>query len=374
MQAAPLSAGQPAAPTARRHRRGAAVYIAGALAGLLSLLHGSLATAAGYYDEQGYFVREAKAVSSLGPQLFGEQVNHSNGGVSFVQTDISLKGNSALPMAVARSLRSSPALPFTVGHFGKWDLEIPRVHGFFTSKGFTNASYGTNRCSSFSAPPNVSGSKGGWFFTKEYWQGNMLYVPGAGDQEILKRDPSVAAPADGNSYPLSTRELWMIRCIPLAAGGTGEGFLAVSPSGVQYQFDRLVQRTAGSMQNDYGSSTGRVDVWILPSVIRDRFGNTVTFTYDATTPMRLLKMTASDGRAITFTYGTGNRIATASDGVNTWSYGYDGTGDLSSVTLPDSSTWTFSHDPYFFYTDASTSPTRSVATSGKCRRGSAPSP
>ena len=51
-------------------------------------------------------------------------------------------------------------------------------------------------------------------------------------------------PADGQQYPLVTKDWWAIRCIPLVGttGTTDEGFLAVSPDGTQYRFDVMVQR------------------------------------------------------------------------------------------------------------------------------------
>ncbi len=40
----------------------------------------------------------------LGADLFGDKLNYYNGSLEFVQIDVSLKGNNALPMSVGRRL------------------------------------------------------------------------------------------------------------------------------------------------------------------------------------------------------------------------------------------------------------------------------
>lgn len=96
----------------------------------------------------------------------------------------------------------------------------------------------------------------------------------------------------------------------------------------------------------------RVEVWILPTKIIDRFGNTVTYTYDSINKWQLKTRTATDGtgsaRTITFTYVTpgstaSNLVAAVSDGTRTWHYTYDdptsSSAQLQTVTLPDQSSW-----------------------------------
>lgn len=43
------------------------------------------------------------AITALGPDLFGDKLNLYNGSFSFEHTDISLPGNSALPVALTRT-------------------------------------------------------------------------------------------------------------------------------------------------------------------------------------------------------------------------------------------------------------------------------
>jgi len=346
-------------------------WVLSALGGLIA----GVAQAGTYYEEQGQLIRASKSVKALGPDLFGDKVNHYNGALEFVQTDVNLLGGNELAVAVGRRFNANLTAFNLNGHFGRWDLEIPRIQGVFASGGFVNGWGGTDRCSRFSAPPTVTGNlqEGAWK-AKEYWRGNMLYIPGSGEKEILLRtQDGWTGPTDGQAYGLLTKDNWSLGCIPLAqGGGEGEGFVALSPTGVRYQFDWMTGRTAAALyratpfsstqaagrrqalaadrkpMRPDGYSLNRVEVWILPTKITDRYGNWVKFTYDAGDRGRLLRIDASDGRQLSFTYqDTPRRIKTVSDGVRTWTYNYTADGDLSGIVLPDQSRWTFSLDQFF---------------------------
>lgn len=96
----------------------------------------------------------------------------------------------------------------------------------------------------------------------------------------------------------------------------------------------------------------RQEVWILPTRVTDRFGNSVTYNWDGNDPWRLESIVSSDGRRLDFTYVAGTRhIATISAGARVWSYGYSvdfGRYRLSTVTRPDGSAWTFNLEPLRF--------------------------
>jgi YD repeat-containing protein len=170
--------------------------------------------------------------------------------------------------------------------------------------------------------------------------------------------------------------------LPSLANGPGEGFVAVSPDGTRYVFNWLVAYPAktlnkksptpielksGALPEESSNTkiapdtdelivTPRAstayrlmlsEVRILPTKVIDRFGNTVTYTYDPQRPANLKRIESSDGRVIAITYvadasGDTNRIRTVSDQTRTWTYSYHGTTgseSLAQVILPDNSTW-----------------------------------
>ncbi|MBV6324837.1 RHS repeat domain-containing protein [Duganella violaceipulchra] len=323
-------------------------------------------------------IKAPSAVAKFGPDLFGDKVNLYNGILTFSQTDIRLDGTGALPLTLGRTITVGRSNVGQGGRaFGIWDLDIPYLYGVFEMKnGWTNTQNSTARCSSYSAPP-VYYNRIYEFQPTDYWQGNTLHVPGQGDQLMLARyasNPNI--PSDGLAYPVVTPQLWAFSCLSTLADntGAGEGFLAVAPDGIRYKFDHMVSVTAptinggtaggakttvdefkrdvtakpGSAANPLVSAAGqgimrRKEVRLLPTLITDRNGNTLTFTYDVAQPGNLKTIVASDGRRLTFTYGNAsapNLITSVTDGVRTWSYSYSGAVlNLDTVTLPDNSTW-----------------------------------
>ena len=62
----------------------------------------SSAHAADIYAEQSELIRQRGAVATLGPDLFGEQVDLSSGRLGFSQVDVALPGSSGLPVEIRR--------------------------------------------------------------------------------------------------------------------------------------------------------------------------------------------------------------------------------------------------------------------------------
>ncbi len=355
-----------------------------ALAALASLA-GAAHAQTSIYSEQDKLIRADRTVGTLGADLFGDKVNFYNGTIEFTQTDVSLPGNNALPVSIDRRLVPGSEVR-VFGHFADWDLDIPHMHGVFARTGQAvyglgwSAQWGGGRCTNYSPPPNVT-YQGGMWTGDEFWHGSFMYLPGSGSQEILTRAGTTNAnvPAGGdpnpNPWPLVTKSMAAIRCISNQQGG-GEGFLAVTPDGTQYRFDWLVSRTYPSLSKPSpapqllqaggtakagtiarsgpspapnvvgdGYLLNRQEVWIMPTLVTDRYGNTVTYTYNPAAPWQLTKIESSDGRVITLSYvGGTNSIAGVFDGTRTWSYTYGSDaagGMLTAVTQPDNATWQF---------------------------------
>lgn len=373
------------------------------------------------YEEQYKLIRAPRALSTLGPDLFGDAINLYNGTLSFTQTDVSLKGNNALPVAVGRRIAAGTSPPGSHA-FGKWDIDIPRLHGTFAAKDLWSAYPAGARCSSFGEPMGAAGVNGASAWSaQEFWHGNFMYIPGVGDQELLTRvDAASPSPGPISTYPVVTSKFWYLSCLPtLANAGAkpmiGEGFVAFSPDGTRYYFDWMAEFVApGLMKSDPGAartiapqnalvvahraskeaalgdvsvsaratstevagalaargisddtssanfgtlppeqpdqianpSLLRSEVWLLPTRVVDKFGNTVFYTYDPANPSRLMHIESpSDGRNLWLTYRTDGLVETVSDGFRTWQYSYSGAGltaELTTVTLPDGTYWDFS--------------------------------
>jgi YD repeat-containing protein len=343
------------------------------------------------FEEQYKLIRAPKAFSSLGPDLAGDSINLYNGSLSFAQTDVSLRGNNTLPVSVGRRIAAGSS-PLGLHAFGRWEIDIPHLHGTFASNALWAAAPTGARCSAFSDPPEAVGVNGtsAWD-SHEFWHGNFIYVPGVGDQEMLLRADGTPGPGPLPSYPVVTSKFWYFSCLPALANPStifnGEGFLAISPDGTKYYFDWMAKFFAPGMTKSYpgpsyltaprespamqrsvrpaatsvnvGTLPGddtpnqvanptlpRNDVWLLPSKVVDKYGNTVFYTYDPAAPSHLLHIESpADNRNLWLTYNADGLVDTVSDGARSWQYGYTGTGagaELTTVTLPDSSYWDFS--------------------------------
>lgn len=123
------------------------------LAGFTSALSAQTSTS---FQEQSKLIKAPNAVAAIGNDLFGDTVNLYNGTLQFSQVDVMLLGNNSLQVGIGRTVATGQYL-FDDRPFGRWNLDIPRMHGMF-AKGTTSlvgwkAKDGSNsRCSVFGAP------------------------------------------------------------------------------------------------------------------------------------------------------------------------------------------------------------------------------
>ena len=335
----------------------------------------SAAKASNIPDEYGKLIRGQGVVHALDGNPFGDTVDLYTGKLEVVQVDVELPGNSPLPVRIGRRFRMLGSDAIQGGHFGDWDLDIPRVHGVFSAI----TGWAADRCTYFSSPDTVSnginGPDGfGSFAAEEYWHGTFLYIPGVGDGIMLKSTPMSVVPADGRAYPIVTKGRASVRCLPsLAAtsqaGSQGEGFEVITPDGVVYTLNHMVRRNYSEIRKSSSVSMrsasaggprvqpmsseqyqmSRHEYNLFPTKVTDRFGNWVSYTWSSSNPWQLLGISSSDGRSITISYSgsSGQRIKSVSDGVRGWVYDYYkdfGGADsyLKAIQLPDGGRWAFS--------------------------------
>jgi RHS repeat-associated protein len=302
------------------------------------------------HEEYGKHVAAASRTAPLGSDLFGESVSLYNGQTEFSVVDVSVPGNGALPVEFRRRYKvENREGSRNVGGAGNWDIDVPHLYGTFGAGGWTLPGPTSNRCSNVQAPAISS-----FFLPEEMWSGNYLHIPGEGDSEILASlAGKLPAVQDGHTYPWVTGGKWRLRCTAMLSnnGFNGQGFIAVSPSGVKYTFNYGYQETGQSMGRFGGPGfvDERKHVWLFATRIEDRFGNVVNLAYSG---KNLTSVSSSDGRLITVHYQTvGNlpRVHQVKTADKTWTYAY-GTQNLgkfgyplTQVTRPDSSTWKYDY-------------------------------
>lgn len=197
------------------------------------------------YEQYGKRIDAAEQVAPLTDTIFGDKVSLYNGATSFEATDVSISGNDALTVAVARDLivqdeRQVPAGGGALHGFGDWSLDVPYVWGTFTAQnGWTIFPSGaTDRCSDNvhypdTYDPNVLG--GTYAPYQQIWNGDQLHIPGEGDQVLLANTQTKSpAYASAATYPWVTSGNWKVGCTASVANMAGQGFVAVSPQGVSY--------------------------------------------------------------------------------------------------------------------------------------------
>lgn len=300
-------------------------------------------------------IEGAEQISAIGEGFAGEKVNLYDGTTSFSVTDISVPGNFDLPVQLVRSLAISlqvqglNAYDTTLRGAGNWDVDVPYLTATYPVVGNYPGGVGwpAQRCSNpgLSVPAPEVGQWGA-FWGSEIWSGISIHIPGGDDSRILALNGSVPVPTSGGPYRLTSTTRGAFDCIPMRSGVAGEGFRLTTTSGVRYYFDAGLVRDASELEK-WSSKVGRQayvmrwQYYILASKIEDRFGNTVQITYNADGhPTRIW---SSDGREIILAY-TNNRLTSATSHGRTWTYQYDGAGNLTKVVLSDASNWLYAYN------------------------------
>ncbi len=104
-----------------------------------------------------------------------------------------------------------------------------------------------------------------------------------------------------------------------------------------------LKKKDGTVYGFPDSTNSTVPQAAAPLGMRDRYGNTVTFTRDAN--HNLTQITSPNGRWIQFTYDSSNRVTEAQDNIGrTVIYNYDPQGRLSMVTDANGGLWAYTYD------------------------------
>ena len=303
-------------------------------------------------SEASLAIKADEQLADAGGTSVGDIVDLFTGSLSFQQTDVSLPGNSVLPVDVTRHFDAGirSALPTTSNlPFGTWDFNIPRITAVLAS----NAPWPTNRCSSAWNPPIVQADTKTSYSGSQYSQGIQLKLP-LSSALMLRYDSSSGYPAPSGTTFIAADNI-LFTCTTatdMSGASSGEGFVALLPNGTRYVLNRHSTQTAAALaatSSECGDKIcrtpglNRYTAVMYASQAIDRFGNTVNYTYN--TSGQLTQIQASDGRTLTIAW-TNGYVSSVSDGSRTWTYQYNGS-ELTGVTRPDGTRWQYSINGLF---------------------------
>jgi RHS repeat-associated protein len=314
---------------------------------LLALVLPSMASgqAVSLADEYQKKIKAATEVAALGDGMFGNQTSDATGKTVFVNVDIDIPGNSALPVRFGRRLPIEQRyLSEELGGLGNWDIDVPYIEGTFSEYyGWSVAAYNSpdryKRCS-IATSPTVEGAI---FSYSDVFHGYNVHVPGIYDGQMLVDANTYVDPADGASYPWILESMARLSCLPaLKNSYPGEGFVLKLADGTRYYFDYAVERAAPTLRKAMktvpGYSMARKRVFLLATRVEDRFGNYVDYQYANGV---LTAIVANDGRQITIQSNQAAGTVTATANGRDWIYTLQN-GHLVAVQNPDGSRWIYS--------------------------------
>lgn len=346
------------------------VSVSSALVFALAWCGNALAQTRTYQYEYRATVDDATKIEALSDQLFGDSVSYVDGGVEFHVTDIKAKTNGLLPVGFGR--RVAPARsPEGLAMQGKidvskevlgrhWEPDLPVISGIYQDNSyFVNGT--APRCSSGKLSPSAIPMwpyNGPYYiWTYNFWGGVSANIPQQGTEQIGRIAQGTSLPTDGGVYKYTSKSKWMVSCLSSIKNGPGEGFAVTLPDGSKYYFDWMAVQTQKNLflfnptEPQRSVRVNRSKVMLFATKAVDRFGNSVSYSYDPSNPERILSIESSDGAAIHFQYNSDGKIASAAHGGRIWNYGYVKNPHnpdpksllLSSVKLPDGTSWSYEY-------------------------------
>ena len=251
----------------------------------------------------------------LGNDLFGESHDIDTGGLSFRHVDVSLPGNSALPVEFSRSTFTTNTfndgryLTDNAIHIGtelglNWEVGIPYV----LVRGDTSFS---GRCQDDSRSDRFEDGN----VAVAIDSGRKLHRPGE-TAEFIGKAPS-GSPRSYRSF--GTKSYWTGSC--LSGGG---GYKFKDPKGNIYIFDHHVVRNGGKhILNVYSANPSTVTYvrnhYHRLTKVEDVSGNWVEYSYNTN---GINGIESSDGRSISVSY-SGRHISSVTANGRTWRYRYN---------------------------------------------------
>ncbi|MEP3888811.1 MAG: hypothetical protein ABJN69_00005, partial [Hellea sp.] len=307
----------------------------------------------------------------LGENLVGDNIDVDTGALSLSQTDVSIPGNSGLPVAFGRTLTRKG---LRTEWLGGWTPQIPYISRHYVQ----NYGPNTDRCYGdlYPAPIEDNVPSVSYVIDAEvYFSGFDLNIPGRNPGALAQMSHGgVGSPEFvGSGARMVTKNNWKVSCLAGDAVSGGDRFLATAPNGDKFTFgfqQTYFERTTAipaenpnlpySDTNPQRTNNTSEDIVIRKDVLfvtrlEDVHGNWVNYEYVGGRPSKII---SNDGREIGFGY-TGDKITSvisnpqnASNPQNTletrtWSYEYNASG-LHKVIQPDLRYWEMTTDSFAF--------------------------
>ncbi len=263
-------------------------------------------------DENDVRIHEpATNLMPLTADIFGDTMDMSTGGAAFYTVDVSVPGNSNLPVQYGRRYDTDNA----------WTIDAPRLD---------NVTYCDQLQPSVSLPPggDENAVTNDW-----YKEGALkLHVPNHSVKSM-------------KSQPVTT-DFWKRTCL---TSPTYLNTLVTAPNGDKYYFD--VESGDYSALDSYGypwlQELGEGQ--LHASKIEDVNGNWVKYVYIKDSGNKVIgvsRIHSSGGREINITYNNDGKVDTVITNGRTWTYSYYSSGEkgLKRVTLPDGNYWEYTNN------------------------------
>ena len=274
------------------------------------------------FEEANLSVELSTALQAQGEGIVGDSTSLADGSLSFAHTDVSLPGNSGLPVAFTRSY-SVNGVSYFGSVLGGWHLDVPmittRARTTLVVGGSRLSGWHDNRCSGDMRPRIYDRSNSeGRRLDDRAWGGVRMFMPGQGGQLILQDAEGPASLYGGTKPVKTTADHWKFECnnaTDTEGNAAGDGFTGIAPDGTRYEFNLLYEIRAGNWRisrpdegctNDFcedDSDELEIDAShyiLLATKITDVNGNTVNYNYDGSNGTgRLQSITSNDGREIT---------------------------------------------------------------------------
>lgn len=233
--------------------------------------------------------------------LPGENIVIQSQSVEYRNQDITIPGYQGLDLTVNRVYRGKaqtgvtgfPAYQNNLDGFGNWKIELPYIS--------TSNSNGI--------PLNQKDDFG------------CLGVINDFHAMVPEHTMSPVGFSNASQIPAGTIAAFDSGVVLKCTASTSPAPQLVTPDGIKIT---LAKRTGSTTSFGFHYK-------YLPSTISDRFGNQLTYHYNSND--QLIKVSRSDGAEIILNYSNG-RVSSMVSGGRTVTYGYDGSGKLTSVTDP----------------------------------------